>query len=184
MKFSMVAAFLGLSTFTSALVVRQNNDTQILSDIQAIVDGVTKIQGSIEAFPAAGGPFSVVPALGILGDSSNLNNAINNAANTANNSPKFSDSQSEAVANAILDLQPSIKTVLDALVSKREGFKTALLGGDASLIVVGTLNMLRGSTDNFAKAVIAKLNADFAAIAPDVAKEIDGYFASALAAFQ
>lgn len=180
--FNPLLALTGL-TLASALPLVTRDAAQSTKDLQAVDAAVKELTTKVLAVePGFLGLQAVGQALAILGDSSKINDLINKGAENAKKSEPYGDDGSAAVASAALDLQPSVTGVVDALIKKKDVLSAVLFGAGKS-IVKGTLEKLRASTKNLGAAIVPKLNADFAAIAPSVLGQIDDDFARGIAAF-
>ena len=96
------------------------------------------------------------------------------AANTANQAAPFNSSDSQAVAVAVVNLEPVIFSTLNNIVTHKPAFATAVLFfGDLSKTVEQTLVQQRQLSAQFSTALTAKLAQPFAGFAPLLAGQID-----------
>ncbi|KAF2756564.1 hypothetical protein EJ05DRAFT_67906 [Pseudovirgaria hyperparasitica] len=171
-------------TLASAAVlpaVEKRDGAQTVKDINSISSQTDAIYKQVNDFK--GGPLSSLQALGIQTASIKLDNTIKQGTKNANKSAKFTSDESNNIAIATLDLQPKVTVLIDALINKKQGFQTALLGLSAVPLVKQTLTTLRADTKTFGQAVTAKLTPDIAELAPIVLDLIDQDFARGIAAF-
>jgi hypothetical protein len=169
MKFIYSTLSLTLVAFAVADYNTVNDDITTLSnalntlstDNDAVVPGV------------AGVPF----ALQVQVDAVSIHNIIQQATRDANSSPPFGSDGSASVATSIINLEPHVQSSLQDVSSKSTTF------GDLGPIVLSSLYQLKNDTDAFGKAVTAKLDPDFAAVAPSIIEMIDGYFNDAIVAY-
>lgn len=181
MKFSIVATTLSVATCALAAAAPATYAT-VVADIAAITKQLSTLNSSVSAF--TGGPSQTIAALTIQGQSSDLQNIIDKAAKDAKASPAFGDDGSNAVANAVLALEPKIFSVLDNLVAKKPAFdKPVIFGIVPSSLVLLDLKSLKSSTDKFGAATVAKLNSVFAGVAPVIIGQIDDAFNKAIATY-
>jgi hypothetical protein len=181
MKFSIVATTLSVATCALAAAAPATYKT-VVADIAAISKQLSTLNSSVTAYK--GGPADTINALTIQGQSSDLQNIIDKATKDANASPAFGDDGSNAVANAVLALEPNIFSVLDNLVAKKPNFdKPVIFGIVPSQLVLLDLKGLKTSTDKFGAATTAKLNSVFSGVAPIIIGQIDDAFNKAIAAY-
>lgn len=79
---------------------------------------------------------------------------------------------------SLINLAPMITQTLKDVAAQNEIF------GELGVIVLSSLYQLKQDTDAFAAAVVAKLDALEAALAPSIVSSTDAAFQSAIAAYQ
>lgn len=156
--------------------------TAIISSLTTITNDLTKINDTLNGFD--GGILGTVTALQIQGDSDQLVKDINQATKVVNATDPLNDSDSLSISSAVLNLEPTIFSVLSNLVAHHSTFETALLGLlSATWLVEDDLKSQKTSTDALGAAITAKLSAEFQSIAPVIIQQIDSHFESAIKTF-
>lgn len=152
------------------------NSTTVNADIKSISTLVTSLQDDVQ-YVQAGIP-GVSWALQVQQDAISLDNMIIQGTTDANASAAFGGGGSLDIGLSLIALEPTITKTLQAVAAKNTSF------GELGVIVLYSLTQLKEDTDKFASAVVAKLDALEAGIAPLVISDIDKAFESAIAAFE
>ena len=179
MKFFTAAiAFLASSGVVYSLPVKRDARS-ILDSMDDISSTIGQLRESLADFDP--GIVGTVTALKIHTQALQLAGIITGAKRTAEDSDSLDESGSAQVANGVTGLQPHVLGVLDDMIAKKEAFDKAILGiGSARILVKADLQLLRKNTADFGKAVTAKLNPEFAKLAPLILANIDAHFRDAI----
>jgi len=169
-----VLASLVTATFASTVA-------DVLADISTIASQTSTLDKAITAFPATGG--SLLNALAIHTDSTNLVTSINKGTTDVNGVPKpVSEADGASILSAVQGFEPSILDSLTQIVIKKPAFQNLPLGGIPALVKQDLIN-LNASTFAFEAALIASAPADLVPTATSVKAAVDAAFASAIAAY-
>ncbi|KAF5854789.1 hypothetical protein ETB97_011569 [Aspergillus alliaceus] len=117
-------------------------------------------------------------ALQVQVDAVHLDNQLLSAAQNVDNSGLFGAAGSLQVGLSLIQLQPTITTMLKDIAEMSDAF------GDLGVIVLATLFQLKKDTDIFAAAIVHKLDTLEAAIAPAIVKSIDDAFDDAITVYR
>ncbi|KAI0321396.1 hydrophobic surface binding protein [Amylostereum chailletii] len=154
--------------------------TTVESDIASISSQVSTLDAAITAFPSTGG--SLVNALAIHTDATNLDTTVKSATTDTTGSAAFTETEGNTILTAIQALQPLITTTLSDIVAKKPAFDGLPIGG-ISALVLQDLKSLSTDTAAFETALIAKAPADLQAQSQTVSDTINAAFTSAIAAY-
>nr|POE90589.1 hypothetical protein CFP56_60202 [Quercus suber] len=129
---------------------------------------VQQVNGSVQGIPWA---------LAVQQDAVNIYRQVLLGISEANASPPFGDQGSYNVSAALLGTSQTVKASLANTQSKAPVF------GDLSPLVLGSLYQLKQTTDDFGKAISAKLTTAYQNAAPAVIQQLDTAFNSAIVAY-
>ncbi|KAF1823931.1 uncharacterized protein K489DRAFT_378307 [Dissoconium aciculare CBS 342.82] len=180
MRFSLIAAALPLLAVASPVVKRATDAdvTAISTAISYIAGNITKLDNQINKL----GVNDTIGGLFTLFSTGDLQKAITNTETVVDGvSGQFDDNQSGALAIPLTQLVPKVVGLLNDIVKAHPKIRTALLGGDASFIVAINLKDSYTKTQSFEGKLVAKLSAQYQAIAPQVTSQIDTAFQAAIA---
>ena len=210
MLFSKIAAaaFVPLA-FASPLVKRQasDNSAKVLADIDTVVEDIGKLNNTLNRFKVcvmtrtpshSSSPQGVsanvtqpdsilgfATALIIQGQTKQLGDDLQATTADVDASTPFTADESNAVASAVLNLQPQIQSLLTNIVAHKPAFATAVFFvGDLSKTVQGDLEDQRAFAGDFGRAVQAKLASPYSDFAPLITAQILGYFDDAISKYQ
>lgn len=167
----------------SSPVLSKRDEASVLTGIQKIANATITLNTTVASYP--GGIEGTITALEILTDSFAVINAIVSTTNDAKHSANFTDAESQALAEAFIGtLVPVVESSLTTIESKKADFEDGLLG-IASLtgLVETILKELKRDSDNLAAAIIAKLTALWAGVAPLIVAQIDDAFDTAISTY-
>ena len=164
---------LALAFVLPTLALASYNQTKAdIDTISSLLDTLSSDAKNMKTGDAA-----VPLALQVQVDAVNLDKAIISSTANAKSSSNFGDDGSPQVGLALVGVQPKITTVLGDISSQSGTF------GDLGIIVLATLNQLKGDTDAFAAAIKSKLATLQDAIAPGIVDSIDKAFNDAITAY-
>lgn len=160
----------------------QDEASSVISGIQTISSAIITLNKTVSSYP--GGIEGTITALDILGDSLNLEHAITSTTSDAKQSANFTDTESQTIAEAFVNLLPTIQSSLTTIEGKKSEFQHGLLGlASLDWVVESLLKSLKSDSDALSTAVIAKLTSTWAGVAPLVVKEIDTAFETAITTY-
>jgi hypothetical protein len=136
--------------------------TTLDKDTKAVTSGVTGL-------PAA---------LQVEVDAVALDQRILAGLSDAQTSDAFGSFGSLIIGVSLINLAPKIAQTLQDVAAQNETF------GELGVIVLSSLYQLKQDTDAFSAAVVAKLDALEAALAPGIVSSIDAAFETAIAAYK
>lgn len=176
--FSAVTAFLASSGVVHSVPVKRDASS-IVDSMDDIASTIGELRDSLANFNP--GIVGTVVALKIHAQALQLAGIITDAKHTADDSEPLDEPGSAQVAIGVTGLQPHVFGVLDDMIAKKEAFDKAILGvGSARILVKADLQLLRKNTADFGEAVTAKLNPEFAKLAPLLLANIDAHFREAV----
>ncbi|EPE36860.1 hypothetical protein GLAREA_09023 [Glarea lozoyensis ATCC 20868] len=161
-------------TAASALSIGRRDTSTVLSDISTIDSDVKSLTSAVNNYN--GGLLAAIP---IENSESALEQAITKGTNDAQATSQLSTEDTQTVIAAVDNLSPDIQAALVALVNKKSQFTSAGLKST----VQKDLANLKADTDDFADALIAIASDDSKSAANDRKATIDGYFATAINAY-
>jgi hypothetical protein len=162
----------------------QDLAAQELQAINAVGSGLTALNNTLNTF-RLNDPVGLFEALKVQLETSQVSNSLISAARTANKSLPFTYDESAQIATAVVNLEPTIFSVLNNIVTHKPAFATAIFFvGDISLTVEHNLIQQRELSRAFSDALAQKLTEPFKGFAPLIAGQIDNAFATAIAAYQ
>lgn len=128
---------------------------------------------------------SAITALQIQSQSTTIENDLKALIKTTNSTGNLSSDDTNTVANAVVNLEPYISSLLNNIVRHKPAFATAiLLVGDLSKTVLQSLQTQQSLSLQFGNALVPKLAEPIRDFAPLVVGQINGYFSTAIAAYQ
>ncbi|KAH8204399.1 hypothetical protein TruAng_001450 [Truncatella angustata] len=170
-KFATLALY---ATAVFGAVIRRDT-AEILADLQAIDDSTKSLTSTITAWDG-----STVGAIGIATAANNVGSQIDAANDNASDEAVTSSTDSATIIAYIVNTgEPDIAASLNALVAREADFETA---GVAS-VVLSTLNSLKSKTDAYGTTLYGITAADQQAAAKAVLDKLDADFAAAITAF-
>lgn len=170
MKLLNCGVALILATYAAADYTTVNYDIGNISSLLTTLDTDTKaVAPGVAGLPAA---------LQVELDAVALDARIVLATEDAQASDAFGSSGSLTIGLSLIELEPKITQTLQDVAAQNATF------GQLGIIVLSSLYQLKQDTDAFAAAVVAKLDALEAALAPSIVSNIDSAFASAIAAYK
>ncbi|KAJ7769452.1 hydrophobic surface binding protein [Mycena metata] len=153
---------------------------KVESDIATISTQVTTLDNAIEAYPTSGG--TLVAALGIHTDATNLVTTLNGATTDATANGALDETDARTILNSVEALEPTILDALTDIVVKKPAFAALPIGGIPALILQDLKN-LKTATVAFAGALISAAPADLTAEATQLQNNITAAFDPAIAAY-
>ncbi|KAL9088366.1 MAG: hypothetical protein Q9159_003140 [Coniocarpon cinnabarinum] len=171
---------------TSPLGKRQTTDdaAQVLADIGTVVNDISTLNSTLNRFPPLD-PLGLVVALQVQSQTKRLGQDLEATTSDVQSSAPFTSNESTDIANAVLNLQLQIASLLTNIVAHKPSFATAVLFvGDLSKTVEENLQTQQQESAAFATALEAKLAEPFASAAPLIAGQIDRAFENATAKYQ
>ncbi|PVH73522.1 hypothetical protein DL98DRAFT_519851 [Cadophora sp. DSE1049] len=160
----------------SAAALLPRDATSINARLTTLQNDLTTLQSILRTFQ--GGPTSLVQALQIQTQATQLVTDTQSATSTTSSSSPLDDAGSRSVAFKIISLSKQIFAVLDLLVSKKGEFEKTLPG--ATGLVQSDLVMLRNGTDGLAGALTPKFVGGVRMLAPLLVADIDFHFVRAI----
>ncbi|KAH8690522.1 antigenic cell wall galactomannoprotein [Talaromyces proteolyticus] len=161
---------------------KRDEASSVISGIQKISDAVITLNKTVSSYP--GGIEGTITALDILGDSFSLEHAITSTTSDAKQSANFTDTESQSIAQAFVNLVPTIQSSLTTIEGKKSEFQHGLLGlASLDWVVEDLLKTLKSDSDALSTAVIAKLTSTWAGVAPLVVSQIDAAFETAITTY-
>ena len=136
--------------------------TTLDNDAKAVTSGVAGLPGALQ----------------VEVDAVALDKSILTGLNDAQSSDAFGTTGSLTIGLSLIALAPKITQTLKDVAAQNETF------GELGIIVLSSLYQLKQDTDAFSAAVVAKLEALEAALAPSIVSSIDAAFESAIAAYK
>ncbi|KAL1979772.1 hypothetical protein VTN96DRAFT_5200 [Rasamsonia emersonii] len=167
---TVTALVLSFSLVAAGPIVKRS----VLTDLTTIGNDLTTLQKDITGWDG-----SVLSAIPLLGDVTNVENAIKTAINDTDASAPFGASDSTSVTNEVLTLEPQITTTLNDLVQKEP--QVAAIGYTSQ--VQSSLTTLKNLTDQLTSALESKATSSDASTIANATTSIDAAFSSAIAAF-
>ncbi|THU93634.1 hydrophobic surface binding protein [Dendrothele bispora CBS 962.96] len=174
---TFVALSIAASTFGAVL---KRDVPTILADISKISSQVTTLDNAINAFPDSGG--SLVNALAIHTDATNLVSSVNTATSDTTANGAFNEADGQTILNAVQAIEPTILDALTAIAAKQPAFAALPIGGIPALVLQDLKNLDAGTTA-FSNALIANAPADLVPQATDIQTTIGNAFDTAIAAY-
>lgn len=178
---SVLSAALALaSPALAAPTLAARDGASIVSSISSINSSISTLNNTLNTFkPDA--VLGLFTALQIQQQTTDLGNAVMAGTNTAKSSANLTADESNAVAVAVVGLEPRIQSLLTNIVAHKPAFASAvLLVGDLSKTVQSDLQEQKAYTQSFGDAITAKLAQPYAGFAPLITGQIAGYFDAAL----
>jgi hypothetical protein len=176
----------GLAATTFALPTTQNlkRDAQsIVAGISTISEDITTLNNTLNGF-TPNNPLNTITVLKIQKQTSALSDSILAATSTAADSEPLDSDDSFTVAEAVLNLQPNIFSLLDNLQAKKPVFDKAVLGFvSVSKIVLKDLQRQKQLSAAFGVTVAEKLAEPFKSFAPLINGQIEEAFDEAIATY-
>lgn len=146
---------------------------QELANIQTISNDLASLNGTLNTF-TTNDPIGLLEALKVALQTNDIENDLTTATRTANQSSTFNETDSENIAQAVINLEPVIFSVLNNIVVHKPAIATAVLFvGDLSKTVESDLNTLRQLSAGFAAALANKLASPLNEAAAPIAAQID-----------
>ena len=154
----------------------------LAADYKTVKDDIANITTLLsilnaDAKAVAPGVQGLASALQLEVDAVKLHSRIVVSTNDANASPPFGGGGSLAIGLSFIALEPQIVSTLASISSQSASL------GDLDIVVLSSLYQLKQDTDLFGTAVVAKLDALEAAIAPGIIKKIDAAFDNAIVTY-
>ncbi|KAJ4386514.1 hypothetical protein N0V93_009411 [Gnomoniopsis smithogilvyi] len=172
--FSLYSAFV-LATAVSAATLAKRDVTTVLTNLENIDTQTETLTAAINAWDA-----SLLGALGIQTDVTNLETAVTDATTEANTEAQASSADSTTILDYVSDtLNPDIVASLDALTARASDFSALSL----TSLVLTDLETLQNDTDALGAALIKVASSDTQAEATTLVSNVDAAFASAIAVF-
>jgi hypothetical protein len=184
MHFLKTFAFLPLIPLAlSSPVLSKRDEASVLTGIQKIANATITLNNTVASYP--GGIEGTITAVEILADSFAVINAIVSTTNDAKHSANFTDAESESIAEAFIGtLVPVVESSLTTIEGKKAEFEDGLLGiASLTSLVETILKELKSDSDDLAAAIIAKLTALWAGVAPLIVAQIDDAFDTAITTY-
>ena len=170
MKFPHAKAALALATGVFADYQTVNYDIGNISSLITTLDTDAKaVTAGVTGLPAA---------LQVQVDAVILDERILAGLGNAQASEAFGSVGSLTIGLSLINLAPHITQTLQDVAAQNASF------GDLGIIVLSSLYQLKQDTDAFSAAIVAKLDALEAALAPSIVSGIDAAYQSAIAAYQ
>lgn len=155
----------------------------VIEAVNTISESMITLNTTVTSYK--GGILGTVTALKIEFQSIALSNDLRAAISTTTDSANFTEDESLNVSGAFLDLQPNIFSTLDNIVAKKPQFDNGLLGlGSLAFLVRANLENQRDLAAELGEAVVVKLTATYAGIAPLLNAQIAEKFEEAIAAYE
>lgn len=171
-------SFAALALIPVALAT--NNAGAIINNVHRISSDIVALNDTLNTFKASD-LLSLFTALKIQQQVGTLGDDLVVATNLTRQSSAFTQTQSGNIANAVVALEPQIKTLLANIVQHKPAFASALLlVGDLSKTVEADLKAQKKQTRMFSAALVAKLAEPYAGLAPVITKPILKYFTQAI----
>ncbi|KAJ4412951.1 hypothetical protein N0V82_008634 [Gnomoniopsis sp. IMI 355080] len=172
--FSLYSAFV-LATAVSAATLAKRDVATVLTNLENIDTQTETLTAAINAWDA-----SLLGALGVQSDVTNLETAITDATTEAETEAQASSADSTTILSYVSDtLNPDIVAALDALTARESDFSALSLNS----LVLTDLETLQNDTDALGAALINVASSDTQAEAATLVSDIDAAFASAIAVF-
>ncbi|KAK7061392.1 hydrophobic surface binding protein [Favolaschia claudopus] len=172
-------AILSVAAVGLALTVKRDAAT-VEADVAKISAQVTTLDNAIVAFPQTGG--SLVNALAIHTDATNLITTLNGAVVDVAATPQLSEDDGRTILSAVEAIEPTILDALTQIVVKKPAFQALPIGGLPALILQDLKN-LKAATSSFANGLITIAPADLVDEATQLAQDITNAFDPAIAAY-
>ncbi|KAL2813342.1 hydrophobic surface binding protein A-domain-containing protein [Aspergillus cavernicola] len=154
----------------------------VIDAVNTISEGMVTLNTTVTSY--RGGLLGTITALQIEFQSIALSNDLRAGIRTTTDSANFTEDESLQVSGAFIDLQPNIFSTLDNIVSKKAQFDNGLLGiGSLAFLVRSNLETQRDLAAQLGAAVVEKLTATYAIIAPLLNAQIAAKFDEAIAMF-
>ncbi|KAF8993607.1 hydrophobic surface binding protein, partial [Cyathus striatus] len=171
------SSFFAIIAFATVALARQ---LRRRVDISSISSQVSALDTAITAFPNTGG--SLLNALAIHTDATNLATAINKGTTDGVSPKPFSEADGNTILAAVTAFEPTIIHALQQIVAKKAAFQGLPIGGIPAL-VKQDLGILSTNTSSFETALIAAAPTDLKSQATALQSSINAAFASAVAAY-
>ncbi|OJJ48164.1 hypothetical protein ASPZODRAFT_130113 [Penicilliopsis zonata CBS 506.65] len=169
-------------TLANASPIIRRDGAAVVSAITTLANQLTALNSTVTSYE--GGLAGSLTAVEIQLQDEAVVTDLQAAVTVTQQSANFTETESEEVAVAVLDLEPKIVSVLANLVAKKPDFETGLLGVfSLDALVKSDLQQQKILAARLGDAIVAKLTATYAAVAPLINDEIADQFDSAIAAF-
>ena len=159
-------------------------------DAASIDAAITNIEGQISTLNntlngfAPYQPTAIITVLKVKFETDKLGDAISSATQTIGASQPLDDDDSLNVAEATLNLEPMIFSLLDNIVAKKNAFDTAVLGiASVSATVKQSLEKQKQLSADLGQALVSKLSSFFSGPAGIVNADIATHFSDAINAY-